>query len=84
MSSWWPPKFGRYLATHPRDLPLVIAGAWAMRRNRWWRRAPYLPIPDDAYWRFRLSTFDGSPTARLDPREVVEAARWSHHQRSRG
>ncbi len=82
MSAWWPPRFGRYLAAHPRDVPVVVAAAWALRRNQWWRRSPFLPIPDDAYWRFRLATFDGSATARLEPRAIVEAARWSRRQRS--
>ncbi len=78
----WPPRFARYLVTHPRDVPVVIAAAWALRRTGWWRRTPFLPVPDDAYWQFRLATFGGSPTPQLDPREVVEAAKWSRRQRS--
>ncbi len=82
MSTWWPPGLGRYLVMHPRDVPAVITAAWALRRNRWWWRAPFLPVPDDSYWRFRLTTFDGSGATRLDPRAVVQAAKWSRRQRS--
>ena len=82
MNAWWPPKLGRYLLAHPRDVPAVVAAAWALRRSRWWRRAPFLPVPDESYWRFRLATFDGSSTTHLDPRAVVEAAKWSRRQRS--
>ncbi len=30
----------------------------------WWRRPPYLPVPDPAYLRFRLETQYGSAAGR--------------------
>lgn len=42
----------------------------------WWRRSPYLPIPDPEYLRFRLKTAYGDPRARPAPDEVVAYLQW--------
>ena len=59
-----------------------------MARRGWWRRAPYLPVPGEAYWRFRMETVYGlggpdapSGGATLTPEDVVAFLRWC--QRSR-
>ena len=46
-----------------------------MSRPRWWRRAPFLPIPDADYLRFRLETQYGTGGAP-DPDDVVVYLRW--------
>ena len=43
--------------------------------TRWWRRWPFLPLPDPGYLRFRLETQygnDGVP----DPADVVTYLHW--------
>jgi hypothetical protein len=56
-----------------------------LARPGWWRRRPYLPLPDPDYVRFRLLTAYGSggePTAA----DVVAYLRWCRdfpHHRSR-
>ena len=49
-----------------------------LARPRWWRHAPFLPLPDSAYVRFRLETQYGSATAadRMRPHDVVEYLEW--------
>jgi hypothetical protein len=42
----------------------------------WWRRAPFLPVPDAGYLRFRLQTAYGDPTAAPRPADVVTYLRW--------
>ncbi len=32
-----------------------------LARPRWWARRPFLPLPDEAYWQFRLLTAFGGP-----------------------
>jgi hypothetical protein len=71
----------RHLAQHPAHTRLLLIALWRMRATNWWRRAPYLPLPDRAYWRFRLATAMGSPTTSPDVREMVEFAKWSALQR---
>jgi hypothetical protein len=44
-------------------------------RPGWWRRAPFLPLPDAAYVRFRLETAygaDGTPATR----DLIAYLRW--------
>ena len=43
----------------------------------WWRRAPFLPIPDADYLRFRMITaYGGSGEVRLVPADVVADLTW--------
>jgi hypothetical protein len=66
---------------------LVIArpGLWVtalrqsarLARPGWWRRAPFLPVPDAAYLRFRFETQYGT-AARADPHDLVTYLEWCH------
>jgi hypothetical protein len=47
----------------------------------WWRRPPFVPLPDPEYVRFRLLTQYGGEaldraSGRLEPRDVVEYLEW--------
>ena len=42
----------------------------------WWRRRPFLPLPDAAYVRFRLQTMYGDPEHEPAPGDVVTYLRW--------
>jgi hypothetical protein len=43
----------------------------------WWRRSPYLPLPDGRLWAFRMVTAYGRPDADLHPADVVSYLQWS-------
>jgi hypothetical protein len=43
----------------------------------WWRRSPWLPVPDTDWVRFRQTTATGNPDAPLDPDDVVEWLEWA-------
>ena len=77
--TFWPTGLGAYLVRHPSSVwPLARAG-WRLRAGNWWRRAPFLPLPDTAYWNFRKATFgvtDNPPS----PAAMVDAAKWSLRQ----
>jgi hypothetical protein len=49
--------------------------ALRVARPRWWRRAPFLPIPDAAYLRFRLETAYGDVVAPR-PADLVAYLEW--------
>jgi hypothetical protein len=42
----------------------------------WWRRRPYLPLPDPAYLRFRLQTMYGDPDHEPEPADLVTYLEW--------
>ncbi|MEY3482004.1 MAG: hypothetical protein RLZ40_47 [Actinomycetota bacterium] len=44
--------------------------------NGWWRRAPFLPLPDERYLRFRLETQYGDAMHSTEPRDLVTYLAW--------
>lgn len=56
-----------------------------MARRGWWHRAPFVPLPGEAYWHFRLVTAYGGDgdTAELTPADVVAFLRWCQRSRPR-
>jgi hypothetical protein len=63
------------VVVHPTLWPTAVRQAARMSRPRWWRRAPFLPIPDADYLRFRLETQYGTG-GTPDPADVVVYLRW--------
>jgi len=62
-----------------------VGALWRMARPGWWHRAPFLPLPGEAYWRFRLVTAYGGDgeTEALAPSDVVTYLRWCQRSRPR-
>lgn len=60
--------------------------------SQWWRSSPRLPIPDQEWMQFRLTTAYGSPPADtavpgsdvLDAAEVIEWLEWLRAWNSNG
>jgi len=63
------------LAREPSLWPTALGQAGRLARPGWWRRAPFLPVPDPVYVRFRLDTQYGS-SAAPDPEDLVVYLRW--------
>ena len=48
----------------------------------WWRRPPFLPLPDPTYWAFRMHTAYGDDLAdRPTENDVIEYLRWCQRVR---
>ena len=60
---------------HPTLWPVALRQAARASRPHWWRRAPFLPVPDADYLRFRLETQYGTGGVP-DPDDVVVYLRW--------
>ncbi len=60
--------------------PALVAVARFAPRG-WWRRPPFLPTPDERYWRFRMETAYGDADAPVDPDDLLEALRWTRRSR---
>ena len=80
MNPFWTPGLGRYLLRHPTDASILARAAWRLRRDGWPRRRPFLPLPDAAYWHFRVTTVNGATGATPDPASMVDAANWALRQ----
>jgi len=61
----------------PRLLVDLIRIAWRFRSNSWYRRFPFLPIPDPAYLRWRMYTAYGDYNALPPVTDVERYARWA-------
>ena len=72
--------------SHPARWGAALGAVRRTARRGWWRRAPFLPVPGEAYWRFRLETAyggDGPDTAELTRQDVVAYLRWCQRSRPR-
>jgi len=63
-------------AVRPRLAVDLVRTAWAFRRRHWWRVAPFLPLPDRAYLRWRMYTAYGQEDAIPPLEDVIGFARW--------
>jgi hypothetical protein len=66
---------GRALLNPRLGYDLLRTG-WAFRRRQWWKRSPFLPLPDPTYLRWRMYTAYGDEAAIPPIEDVVRFARW--------
>jgi hypothetical protein len=58
-STWWLRAVAA-VVRRPDLWPTTVRQALRLARPGWWRRPPFLPVPDREYVRFRLQTAYGS------------------------
>jgi hypothetical protein len=61
---------------NPRVAWDLLALAWSMRRRRWYRERPFLPLPPAEYVRWRMHTAYGDEHAVPPLADVLRLARW--------
>jgi hypothetical protein len=61
---------------NPRLALDLLRTAWAFRRRYWWRQAPFLPLPDPTYLRWRMYTAYADEHAVPPADDVIRFARW--------
>lgn len=72
----------RALSSRPGLWPEAVRTIARLAPDRWWRRPPFLPVPDDAYWRFRMQTAFGEDRgSHPSDRDIVDYLRWCHRGR---
>ncbi len=64
------------VAVRPPLWPTAARQAVRLARPGWWRRPPFLPVPDRDYLAFRLEAQYGDPVARPDAADLVGYLRW--------
>ena len=61
---------------NPRVARDLVGLAWSMRRRRWYRNPPFLPLPPAEYVRWRMLTAYGDEAAIPPLEDVLRVARW--------
>lgn len=62
---------------HPGTGVALIRVAWRFRARGWYRRFPFLPLPDRTYVRWRMYTAYGDESAVPAADDVVRYAQWA-------
>jgi hypothetical protein len=78
-----PPLNARWLAgaagalvRRPDLWATAVRQTGALAADGWWHRAPFLPLPDPAYLRFRLQTAYGDAGRAPDTADLVTYLHW--------
>jgi hypothetical protein len=61
---------------NPRLALDLLRTGWAFRRRDWWRKPPFLPIPDRTYLKWRMYTAYADENAVPPAEDVIRFARW--------
>lgn len=65
------------LASRPVLWPTAVRAGVLLVPAGWWRRPPFLPVPDARYLRFRMITaYGGDGTTPPTPDDVVTWLSW--------
>ncbi len=65
------------LVFHPDLWATGLRQVAVLARPGWWRRPPFLPLPDRDYLRFRMETaYGGTGEGGLEPADLVAYLRW--------
>lgn len=60
----------------------AVGQARRLGRRRWWARAPFLPVPDRDWLRFRLETQYGDPAHPPVAADVVTWLEWARRNQA--
>lgn len=66
----------RAVLARPRLWATALRQAGRLAAPGWWKRAPFLPVPDPDYLGFRMETQYGSATHGPEPADLVAYLEW--------
>jgi hypothetical protein len=72
---WWCSAVAALLV-RPRLWATAVRQLGRLATPGWWRRPPFLPMPDAAYLRFRMVTAYGDPHHEPEPEDLVTYLDW--------
>ena len=55
----------------------LLRVSWRFRSRKWYRRFPFLPLPDSEYLKWRLHTAYGDDGATPTADDIERYARWA-------
>lgn len=62
---------------NPRTGVALLRVGWRFRSRDWYRRFPFLPVPDAEYLRWRMYTAYGDERAVPPADDIVRYSRWA-------
>ncbi|MDJ0954297.1 MAG: hypothetical protein QNJ81_11525 [Acidimicrobiia bacterium] len=77
MMSW---ELARTVLRRPGLWAEALRTLLAVAPRSWWRKPPFVPLPDRAYSSWRLATAHGDPSVPLNPEELVSYLVWRRSQ----
>ncbi len=72
----WVARAAVAVARRPSLWGVAVTQVVRLATPGWWRRRPFLPLPDPDYLRFRLQTAYGDGSREPDGPDVVTYLRW--------
>jgi hypothetical protein len=76
VSPTWVARAALALARHPDLWTTAVRQVLVLAVAGWWRRPPFLPVPDRAYLRFRFQTMYGDPDRAPEPDDIITYLHW--------
>jgi len=73
----------RAILTRPRLWGTALVQARRFAPDRWWRTAPFLPLPDRDLAGFRSETQYGDQAAMVTAEDLVVWLEWCRQERNR-
>ena len=73
--TWWLPVVVA-VARSPRLWGTAVRQAARLAPSGWWRRPPFLPLPDGDYLRFRVQTMYGGAAGSPRADDVITYLWW--------
>jgi len=64
------------VVVRPYLWPTAVGALFALARSGWWKRPPFLPIPDPAVVSWRVTTAYGQPDMTLVDADLLSYLRW--------
>lgn len=66
----------RAVLRYPSLWSSALGALWRFASPGWWKRSPFLPLPDRRLWEFRMVTAYGRPDGEPLASDVVSYLRW--------
>jgi len=60
--------------------PTAVVAAFRLAPTGWWRRRPWVPLPDERYLAFRLETAYGSAVHPAEAEDLVAYLEWARQR----
>lgn len=72
----------RAVAVRPWLWLTAAGAAMSLAPDGWWRRRPFVPLPDEETLQWRVTTAYGSGGGEISPDDLVAYLEWRRRQRS--